>query len=167
MKNSNSTSLMSINVRVAQFKVSKTLTFYSIMHQDPRVPIGNMLKSHYDEYQMDSNPQTLGATSVIKPVELHNYFPEAIDLRLHFTHGSLKQRCRSRHAVQYGQLILTMWPIRRSSRYLLCSLWFNTALDLTHDLLYIKARRIQHLDHALFVFIKNLLVCLFVCFFFY
>jgi hypothetical protein len=33
---------------------------------------------------------------------------EAIDLRLHFTHGSLKQRCRSRHAVQYGQLILTM-----------------------------------------------------------
>ena len=45
---------------------------------------------------------------MIKPVELQNYFPEAIDLRLHFTHGSLKQRCRSRHAVQYGQLILTM-----------------------------------------------------------
>ena len=108
LKNSKSTSLMSINVRVAPFKVSKTLTFYSIIHQDPRVPIGNMLKSHYDEYQMGSNPQTLGSTSVIKPVELQNYFPEAIDLRLHFTHGSLKQRCRSRHAVQYGQLILTM-----------------------------------------------------------
>lgn len=52
----------------------------------------------------------MGFTLVIESVELHNYFPEAIDFRVHllyFTHGSLKQWCRSRHAVQYGHFILT------------------------------------------------------------